>query len=112
MSGKLYIQAILKSYHMIEICSSAGFTMTLDHLNKNSSRTIDYSQKPRVFVVSRLLSHIYSMKPCTKAISLDILNKKAIHTWVCICLCVHSDFHTLLSTVVLIFLRLIPDETN
>ena len=71
---------------MIEICSSAGFPMALGHLNKNISCSIDYSQQPRVFIVISLLSHIYSMKPCTKAragpiISSDNLNKKVIHTW-------------------------------
>ncbi len=45
--------------------------------------TSDYSHQPRVFIVITLLSHICSMKPCTKActgpiISTDNLNKKEL----------------------------------
>ena len=69
MPGCLYrctILVINNRYPITEICSSVGFEMALGYLNKNSSFTIDDSQQPRVFVVSSLLSHIYSMKPCTK----------------------------------------------
>ena len=98
--------------YMIETCSSARFPMALDYLNKNSSCTIDYSQQPRVFIVINLESHIYSMKPCTgPMISSDTLNKKAIHTRPCFCLCVH--FQTVQSKVlVLNFLRLIPTRNQ
>ena len=71
---------------MIEICSSAGFPKSMGHLNKNSSCTIYYSPQPREIIVFSILSHNYSMKPCTKSragqlIIYDNLNKKAILIW-------------------------------
>ena len=81
---------------MIEIYSGAGFTVAFGRLSENSPCTSDYSQQRRVFIVITLLSHIRSMKICTKActgpiISSDNLNKKAIHM-AFFCLCVHCEF--------------------
>ena len=119
MPGWLYILAIIICIIiMIEICSSAGFPMAFGNLNKNISCTIYYSQWPRASIVISLLSHIDSTKPSTKGsigpiISTDNINKEATHTWICFCLRVHYEFHTLRSKVfVLIALRLIPNETN
>ena len=86
---------------MIETCSSAGFPKILGHINKNISCTIFYSQQPRVFTVISLLSIIYSMKPCIRAItwpiiSIDNMNEKADHTWLvlyCACVCTVTFSH-------------------
>ena len=113
----LVLSNIFKLYHMIEICSSAGFPKALGHLNKNSSCTIYYSHQPSVLLVISLLSHNYSMKPCTKAragpiISSDNLNRKAIHTWLIASVSVCTVTFRHCKVFVLIFLRLIPEETN
>ena len=116
-----YILVMIKLYRMIEICSSAGFPKALGHLIKNSSCNIYYSQQPRVLLVISLLRHNYSMKPCTKGSLHHRTNyplwqskqERHSHMANCFCLCVHCHFETLQSKVfVLIFLRLILDETN
>ena len=82
--GALYILLILKLYRTIEYHDrdilQCRVPMALGHLNKNISGTSDYSHQPMVFIVTTLLSHISSMKPCTKAstgpiVSNDNLNK-------------------------------------
>ena len=85
MPGYSYVSCIIrKLHHMIEIYTGAEFTVAFGHLNKNRPCTSDYSHQPGVLIVITILSHICSMKPCTKVstgpiISTDNLDKKAIH---------------------------------